>query len=146
MSTRHGPGRLVVCSPLRLEAQAVRRGLGDAAEVRRTGYGTARAAGQADCLRHDTFGMLAVGGTGGGIAADLKPGDLVVGTEVTGDATSTSIACPSAPLLAGELQPLLRERYVRIILDGMRPREASVLPGRPLDFAQLRRAKQRQAK
>ncbi len=116
MSTRHGPGRLVVCSPLRLEAQAVRRGLGDAAEVRRTGYGTARAAEEADRLRHDTFGMLAVGGTGGGIAADLKPGDLVVGTEVTGDATSTSIACPSAPLLAGELRRAgLRARAGKIV-------------------------------
>jgi len=51
-----------------------------------------------------------------------------------------------ATALAGELQPVLRERYVRIILDGMRPREASALPGRPLDFAQLRRIKQRRAK
>ena len=51
-----------------------------------------------------------------------------------------------ATALAGELQPVLRERYVRIILDGMRPREASALPGRPLDFAQLRRMKQRRAK
>jgi AcrR family transcriptional regulator len=51
-----------------------------------------------------------------------------------------------ATALAGELQPVLRERYVRIILDGMRPREASALPGRPLDFAGLRRMKQRRAK
>ena len=41
---------------------------------------------------------------------------------------------------------MLRERYVRIILDGLRPKEASELPGRPLDFAQLRRMKQRRTK
>jgi AcrR family transcriptional regulator len=51
-----------------------------------------------------------------------------------------------ATALAGELQPMLRERHVRIILDGLRPKEASVLPGRPLDFAQLRRIKQRRAR
>jgi AcrR family transcriptional regulator len=51
-----------------------------------------------------------------------------------------------ATALAGEHQPMLRERYVRIILDGMRPREASALPGRPLDFAQLRRMKARRGK
>ena len=51
-----------------------------------------------------------------------------------------------ATALVGELQPMLRERYVRIILDGLRPKEASELPGRPLDFAQLRRMKQRRTK
>ena len=34
-----------------------------------------------------------------------------------------------ATALAGELQPVLRERYVRIILDGLRPHDASPLPG-----------------
>jgi AcrR family transcriptional regulator len=51
-----------------------------------------------------------------------------------------------ATALAGDVQPMLRERYVRIILDGMRPRVESQLPGKPLDFAQLRRMKQRPAK
>ena len=31
--------RLLVCAPLRIEARAVRRGLGPAGDVRRTGYG-----------------------------------------------------------------------------------------------------------
>jgi hypothetical protein len=38
---------------------------------------------------------------------------------------------------------MLRERYARIILDGLRPMHPTPLPGRPLDFAQLRRLKQR---
>jgi AcrR family transcriptional regulator len=69
----------------------------------------------------------------GAIRADIGPAD--VSLLFAGIAHATA--------LAGELQPMLRERYVRIILDGMRPREASALPGRPLDFAQLRRMKQR---
>ncbi len=69
----------------------------------------------------------------GAIRADIGPAD--VSMLFAGIAHATAIA--------GELQPVLRERYVRIVLDGMRPRDASTLPGRPLDFAQLRRMKQR---
>ena len=36
-------------------------------------------------------------------------------------------------------------RYVALILDGLRPLEASQLPGRPLDFAQLQRLKKHEA-
>jgi 4-hydroxy-3-methylbut-2-en-1-yl diphosphate reductase len=98
-----GPGpRLVVCAPLLPEAQAVRRGVGDGGVVRVTGYGPARARRQAAKLRQDTFGALAIAGTGGGLAAELSPGDLVVATEVTDGTAATP--CPSAPLLAGELR------------------------------------------
>jgi 4-hydroxy-3-methylbut-2-enyl diphosphate reductase len=93
---------LLVCSPLRLEARAVRRGLGGAGQVRVTGYGPARSRRQAEALEGGGFGLLAVAGVGGGLTDDLTPGDLVVGTEV-GDG-STAIRCPVAPLLAGELR------------------------------------------
>jgi AcrR family transcriptional regulator len=69
----------------------------------------------------------------GAVRADIGPAD--VSMLFAGVAHATAIA--------GELQPVLRERYVRIILDGLRPNDASELPGRPLDFAQLRRMKQR---
>jgi len=72
----------------------------------------------------------------GDIRADIGPADISL--LFAGIAHATSIA--------GELQPALRERYVRIILDGMRPQAGSKLPGKPLDFAQLRRIKQRQSK
>jgi 4-hydroxy-3-methylbut-2-enyl diphosphate reductase len=108
------PSGLLVCAPLRLEARAVRRGLAGAGQVRATGYGSARAARQAAMLADHPFGMLAVAGTGGGLARDLSPGDLVVGTEVS-DGTSTT-ACPSAPLLAGELRRAgLRARAGRVL-------------------------------
>ena len=64
VKTVREPGRLVVCSPLRIEARAMRRGLGDAAEVRHSGYGTTRATAQADRLRGVPFAAMAVGGTG----------------------------------------------------------------------------------
>ncbi len=96
--------RLVVCSPLRVEARAVRRGLGGAGEVRRSGYGATRAAAQADRLRDETFGTLAVAGVGGGLSAGQKPGDIVVGTQVSRLGSAGSVSSPSAPLLAGELR------------------------------------------
>ena len=101
-----GPGDLLVCSPLRLEARAVRRGLAGQGAVLRTGYGPRRSAAAADRLREYAFGMLAISGTGGGLSGDLKPGDLVVGTGVgaAGGAPGSSLSCPSAPLLAGELR------------------------------------------
>jgi 4-hydroxy-3-methylbut-2-en-1-yl diphosphate reductase len=97
-------GKLVVCSPLRLEARAVRRGIGGDCDVRRTGYGAARAQAAADRLRNVTFKALAIAGVGGGLTADQQPGDLVVATQVGRDGASAQAGCPSAPLLAGELR------------------------------------------
>ena len=94
--------QLLVCSPLRLEARAVRRGIGAGGDVRQTGYGPEKSAAQAASLRESPFGMLAIAGTGGGLTGDLSPGDLVVGTEVSG--AGKVVSCPSAPLLAGELR------------------------------------------
>src|SRR5262249_61827561 len=74
----------------------------DGGEVRVSGYGPGRARKQAGRLREETFGALAVAGTGGGLANDLTPGDLVVASEVTDGTTTTR--CPSAALLAGELR------------------------------------------
>ena len=68
----------------------------------------------------------------GAIRADIGPGD--VSMLFSGVAHATAVA--------GENQPALRERFVRIILDGLRAEGATTLPGRPLDFAQLRRMKQ----
>jgi len=104
-------GPLVVCSPLWVEALAVRRGLRaargagqpDGGAVRVTGYGPARSRRQAAALAGEQFGALAVAGVGGGLTDDLVPGDMVVGTEVS-DAHGTSVRCPAAPLLAGELR------------------------------------------
>ncbi len=64
----------------------------------------------------------------GTVRADIGPADVAI--LFSGVAHATAVA--------GDLQPALRERYVRLILDGLRPAVASQLPGAPLDFAQLR--------
>ena len=116
-------GPLLVCAPLRFEARAVRRGLRDSARagggtgrsdagsptVMRTGYGSVRAARHAEKAREGSFGMLAITGTGAGLAPVLSPGDLVVATDVTsvgagGPGDGPALRSPSAPLLAGELR------------------------------------------
>jgi AcrR family transcriptional regulator len=71
----------------------------------------------------------------GAIRADIGPADVAMLFSGVAHATA----------LAGDLQPVLRKRYVAIILDGLRPHEASSLPGKPIDFAQLQRLKRRVA-
>lgn len=72
----------------------------------------------------------------GAIRADIGPGD--VSMLFAGVAHATAIA--------GELQPVLRERFVRIILDGLRADDPTALPGRPLDFTRLKRMNERRAR
>ncbi|HEX4777450.1 MAG TPA: helix-turn-helix domain-containing protein [Acidimicrobiia bacterium] len=48
-----------------------------------------------------------------------------------------------AAALVGDGHARVRERYVTIVLDGLRPAEPSALPGRAMSFAQLKRAKER---
>jgi len=69
----------------------------------------------------------------GALRADIGPADVAMLFSGVAHATST----------LGALEPTLRERYVRILLDGLRPEAASKLPGRPLDFAELRQLKRR---
>ena len=72
----------------------------------------------------------------GTVRADIGPADVALLFSGVAHATA----------LAGDLQPALRERYVAIILDGLRPLDESTLPGRPLDFAQLERLRKRRAR
>ena len=95
---------VTVCAPLRVEARALRRGLAGAGRVQvvRTGYGPAGAAAAAARLAGAAPDALAVGGVGGALTSDLRVGDLVVASEVRYH--GTTVHCPSAPLLAGELR------------------------------------------
>ena len=69
----------------------------------------------------------------GTVRSDIGPADVAV--LLSGVAHATA--------LAGELQLVLRDRYVRIILDGLRPRGANPLPGEPLDFEGLQHLRSR---
>ena len=69
----------------------------------------------------------------GTVRDDIGPADVAL--LLSGVAHATAVA--------GDLQHGLRDRYVRIILDGLRPDAASELPGEPLDFPQLQELKRR---
>ena len=98
-SLTEGTAPLVVLAPMRLEASAVRRGLREpGSRVVRAGIrGTKTEASQ-----WGTFGGMVVMGTAAGLDDDLKPGDLVVATEVT-DGERT-VRLPGADMIAGELR------------------------------------------
>lgn len=95
---------LLVCAPLALEERALRRGLeGTGARVVRTGMGVARSARSATALSQDDDGApLVIAGVCGALDPRLRPGDVVVATEVRHG--PTALRCPSAALLAGELR------------------------------------------
>jgi 4-hydroxy-3-methylbut-2-en-1-yl diphosphate reductase len=97
------PG-LLVLAPLRIEANAVRRGLTSSASVvKRTGLGATRARRSADKYQPRSFrGGVVVMGTAAGLTAGLSPGDLVVATEVSDG--ETTVKLPGAALLAAELR------------------------------------------
>jgi len=71
----------------------------------------------------------------GTIRADIGPADIAM--------LFSGVAHSAA--LAGDLEPMLRQRYLTIILDGLRPLDPTHLPGKPLGFAQLDRLKKRRS-
>jgi 4-hydroxy-3-methylbut-2-enyl diphosphate reductase len=97
--------RLVVAAALRLEALAASRsGLPPDTVVVRCGMGAERAGRASQTVRAAKPDAVAVVGLAGGLAPHVRPGDVIVASEVrTGDGTVTG-RCPSAPLLAGELR------------------------------------------
>jgi hypothetical protein len=89
----------VLCAPLRVERAALGR---TGARVLRTGMGPARAARAAVRLGDEA---VLVAGVGGGLAPDVRAGDLVVASEVRA-AGAPAVPVPSAALLAGALRRL----------------------------------------
>ena len=97
-----GPRRLapVICVALGAERRALR---GARTAVLRVGMGPRRAA-RAFRASYGLGGRpVLVAGVGGGIGSDVRPGDVVVATEVR-DPDGGVRPCPSAPLLATELR------------------------------------------
>jgi len=94
---------LTIATPLRIEQLAVRSGA-RGVDVVHTGIGERRS--RRAIARIAGSGPLAIMGVAGGLAAEVRPGDLVVATEVRlADATVVA-TCPSAPILAGALRRL----------------------------------------
>jgi 4-hydroxy-3-methylbut-2-enyl diphosphate reductase len=95
---------LLVLAPMLLEANAVRRGLTrPTSQVLKAGVGRSRASKVAIDSQHDALRRpVAVMGTAAGLDDSLRPGDLVVATEVTDG--RESIPLPGAILLVTELR------------------------------------------
>ena len=86
-----------------------------------------------DALLRAVSELVARAQAAGAVRDDIGAGDLAMLFSGIGHATA----------VAGDLRPVLHERYVRLILDGLRPLDATPLPGRPLDLAQFRRMKRK---
>lgn len=86
----------IVCAPMRVEAAALRA---PGMRVVHTGMGPRRAAESAGRLA-DT--PVVVAGVAGAVTGRVRPGDLVVATEI--DGADGPVPLPSAPLLAAALR------------------------------------------
>lgn len=89
----------ILCTPLLVERLAVLAGR-PGARVVRTGMGARRTLRRQ--ARLAGAGPVGVLGVAGGLAPHVRPGDVVVASEVR--AGPVSIACPSAPLVASALR------------------------------------------
>ena len=89
--------RLLVITPMRIERAAVRHGLPDALVVR-CGMGAARARAAAPLAASLPAAAVAVAGFCGAVDEGLRPGDVVVASEVRGPESVTR--CASGPLVA----------------------------------------------
>ncbi|MGH3486775.1 MAG: 4-hydroxy-3-methylbut-2-enyl diphosphate reductase [Actinopolymorphaceae bacterium] len=108
------PRQYVVYAPTHAEARRLRRGLPGlrglgSGVVRRTGVGRSRServarSGDLRAADGSAVAGIAVAGIAGGLAPDLRPGDVVVATEVRDGERGPVVACPSAPLLAAALR------------------------------------------
>jgi 4-hydroxy-3-methylbut-2-enyl diphosphate reductase len=139
---------VTICAPLRTEKFALR---GAGTRVVRSGMGVDRSRRAAASLD----GPVVVAGVGGGLGAGVRPGDLVVATEVR-DPDGARVPCPSAPALAEEIRSLGLTVHLgpslsaRGVVDGPARRDAArtgalavdtesfwlAVPGRP--FAAVR--------
>ncbi|MGH2555382.1 MAG: 4-hydroxy-3-methylbut-2-enyl diphosphate reductase [Actinomycetota bacterium] len=106
---RDSRAELIVLAPLSIEARAIRSAL-PGVEVITTGMGPERASAAAERLRSNPGGRppdaraVAVAGFCGALDPTLRPGDVVVATEIRGPDGVT--ACPSAGILVAALARL----------------------------------------
>ena len=103
--------RLLLLVPMAVEAAALRRTV-PGATVLRTGVGPARAAAAAVKASRLAGAAVAVGGFCGALTDDLRPGDIVVASEVRGP-YGQGVRCSSEPLVAA-----LRERGLQRVFVG----------------------------
>jgi AcrR family transcriptional regulator len=84
-------------------------------------------------LRRNVAAMLRRAQDAGAVRDDIGPADLAL----------LFCGIAQSAVLAGDVGATQRRRYLTIVLDGLRPAGPSELPGRPLGFADLERARRR---
>ena len=99
------PRGLLLLTPLAMERLAL-RGRSASTHIVRTGMGPGRARGAANRLTsspaHGDVAAVAVAGFGGALDPSLRPGDVVVATEVRGP--EGPLPCPSAGIVVAALR------------------------------------------
>lgn len=86
-------------------------------------------------LRRAIADLLARAQAAGAVRDDIGPADLAL--------LFSGIA--QSAVLAGDVDATQRRRYLTIVLDGLRPADPTTLPGGPLGFADLDRARTRRS-
>jgi AcrR family transcriptional regulator len=84
-------------------------------------------------LRRNVAALLRRAQDAGAVRGDVGPADLAL----------LFCGIAQSAVLAGDVGATQRRRYLTIVLDGLRPAQPSELPGRPLGFADLERARRR---
>lgn len=84
-------------------------------------------------LRRNVAAILRRAQDAGAVRDDIGPADLAL----------LFCGIAQSAVLAGDVGVTQRRRYLTIVLDGLKPAEPSALPGRPLGFADLERARRR---
>jgi 4-hydroxy-3-methylbut-2-enyl diphosphate reductase len=94
---------LLILAPMGVEARALRRGAPDA-RVLRTGLGHRRALRATRALRPGDASGVAVAGFGGALDSGLRPGMVVVASELRTPDGAIARSCPGAEIVAGMLR------------------------------------------
>jgi 4-hydroxy-3-methylbut-2-enyl diphosphate reductase len=95
--------RLLLLAPMGIEARAVARGAPEAC-VKRTGMGPRRARRAVARLAGGEARAVAIAGFAGALSGELKPGDVVVASELRLRDGTTVADCPGADVIAGMLR------------------------------------------
>jgi 4-hydroxy-3-methylbut-2-enyl diphosphate reductase len=103
LTARADGSPLTLIAPMRLEARAL-RSAGAAARIERSGIGSRNARRAARRLAMHDAGALAVVGFGGALDPELRPGDVVVASDLLTASGETVATCPGAGLIAGVLE------------------------------------------
>ncbi len=97
------PAPLTVLAPMRLEAAAIRHGA-PWATVARSGIGPRAAGRYARSHDHDDAAAVMIAGLCGAVDPSLRPGDVVLASELRGPRESDSFHCADPSILAGVLR------------------------------------------